>query len=64
MTSDINRAKRVKYIAPSIASFTPFIVGVGAIVMAFVVNVEMAWIFVIAVADFSSRRIGVIYWTI
>ena len=56
LTSDINLVQNGLNIALRLLLRSPFIVG-GAIVMAFVVNVEMAWTFCYYGADFSYRSI-------
>ena len=63
LTSDINLVQSGLNIALRLLLRSPFIVG-GAIVMAFVVNVEMAWTFVITVPIFAVVVFGIIYWTI
>lgn len=63
LTSDINLVQNGLNIALRLLLRSPFIVG-GAIVMAFVVNVEMAWIFVITVPILAVVVFGIIYWTI
>ena len=63
LTSDINLVQSGLNIALRLLLRSPFIVG-GAIVMAFVVNVEMAWTFVITVPILSIVVFGIIYWTI
>lgn len=63
LTSDINLVQNGLNIALRLLLRSPFIVG-GAIVMAFVVNVEMAWTFVITVPILSIVVFGIIYWTI
>lgn len=63
LTSDINLVQSGLNIALRLLLRSPFIVG-GAIVMAFVVNVEMAWIFVITVPILAVVVFGIIYWTI
>ena len=63
LTSDINLVQNGLNIALRLLLRSPFIVG-GAIVMAFVVNVEMAWTFVITVPILAVVVFGIIYWTI
>lgn len=63
LTSDINFVQNGLNIALRLLLRSPFIVG-GAIVMAFVVNVEMAWTFVITVPILAVVVFGIIYWTI
>ena len=63
LTSDINLVQSGVNIALRLLLRSPFIVG-GAIVMAFVVNVEMAWTFVITVPILAVVVFGIIYWTI
>ena len=63
LTSDIILVQNGLNIALRLLLRSPFIVG-GAIVMAFVVNVEMAWIFVITVPILAVVVFGIIYWTI
>ena len=63
LTSDMNLVQNGLNIALRLLLRSPFIVG-GAIVMAFVVNVEMAWIFVITVPILAVVVFGIIYWTI
>ena len=63
LTSDINLVQNGLNIALRLLLRSPFIVG-GAIVMAFVVNVEMAWAFVITVPILAIVVFGIIYWTI
>lgn len=63
LTSDINLVQNGLNIALRLLLRSPFIVG-GAIVMAFVVNVEMAWTFVITVPILAIVVFGIIYWTI
>ena len=63
LTSDINLVQSGLNIALRLLLRSPFIVG-GAIVMAFVVNVEMAWTFVITVLILAVVVFGIIYWTI
>ena len=63
LTSDINLVQSGLNIALRLLLRSPFIVG-GAIVMAFVVNVEMAWTFVITVPILAVVVFGIIYWTI
>ena len=63
LTSDINLVQNGLNIALRLLLRSPFIVG-GAIVMAFVVNVEMAWIFVVTVPILAVVVFGIIYWTI
>ena len=63
LTSDINLVQSGLNIALRLLLRSPFIVG-GAIVMAFVVNVEMAWMFVITVPILAIVVFGIIYWTI
>ena len=63
LTSDINLVQSGLNIALRLLLRSPFIVG-GAIVMAFVVNVEMAWTFVVTVPILAVVVFGIIYWTI
>lgn len=63
LTSDINLVQSGLNIALRLLLRSPFIVG-GAIVMAFVENVEMAWTFVITVPILAVVVFGIIYWTI
>ena len=63
LTSDMNLVQNGLNIALRLLLRSPFIVG-GAIVMAFVVNVEMAWIFAITVPILAVVVFGIIYWTI
>ena len=63
LTSDINLVQNGLNIALRLLLRSPFIVA-GAIVMAFVVNVEMAWTFVITVPVLAVVVFGIIYWTI
>ena len=63
LTSDMNLVQSGLNIALRLLLRSPFIVG-GAIVMAFVVNVEMAWTFVITVPILAVVVCGIIYWTI
>ena len=63
LTSDINLVQSGLNIALRLLLRSPFIVG-GAIVMAFVVNVEMAGTFVITVPILAIVVFGIIYWTI
>ena len=63
LTSDINLVQSGLNIALRLLLRSPFIVG-GAIVMAFVVNVEMAWMFAITVPILAVVVFGIIYWTI
>mgnify|MGYP000863515027 CR=1 FL=1 len=63
LTSDVNLVQNGLNIALRLLLRSPFIVG-GAIVMAFVVNVEMAWTFVITVPILAVVVFGIIYWTI
>ena len=63
LTSDINLVQSGLNIALRLLLRSPFIVG-GAIMMAFVVNVEMAWTFVITVPILAIVVFGIIYWTI
>ena len=63
LTSDMNLVQNGLNIALRLLLRSPFIVG-GAIVMAFVVNVEMAWTFVITVPILAVVVFGIIYWTI
>lgn len=63
LTSDINLVQNGLNIALRLLLRSPFIVG-GAIVMAFVVNVEMAWTFAITVPILAVVVFGIIYWTI
>ncbi len=62
LTSDMNLVQSGLNIALRLLLRSPFIV--GAIVMAFVVNVEMAWTFVITVPILAVVVFGIIYWTI
>lgn len=63
LTSDMNLVQNGLNIALRLLLRSPFIVG-GAIVMAFVVNVEMAWTFAITVPILAVVVFGIIYWTI
>ena len=63
LTSDIILVQNGLNIALRLLLRSPFIVA-GAIVMAFVVNVEMAWTFVITVPILAVVVFGIIYWTI
>ena len=63
LTSDMNHVQNGLNIALRLLLRSPFIVG-GAIVMAFVVNVEMAWTFAITVPILAVVVFGIIYWTI
>ena len=63
LTSDMNLVQNGLNIALRLLLRSPFIVG-GAIVMAFVVNVEMAWTFAITVPILAVFVFGIIYWTI
>ena len=63
LTSDVNLVQNGLNIALRLLLRSPFIVG-GAIVMAFVVNVEMAWTFAITVPILAVVVFGIIYWTI
>ena len=63
LTSDMNLVQSGLNIALRLLLRSPFIVG-GAIVMAFVVNVEMAWTFAITVPILAVVVFGIIYWTI
>lgn len=63
LTSDMNLVQNELNIALRLLLRSPFIVG-GAIVMAFVVNVEMAWTFAITVPILAVVVFGIIYWTI
>lgn len=63
LTSDMNLVQSGLNIALRLLLRSPFIVA-GAIVMAFVVNVEMAWTFVITVPILAVVVFGMIYWTI
>ena len=63
LTSDMNLVQSGLNISLRLLLRSPFIVG-GAIVMAFVVNVEMAWTFVITVPILAVVVFGIIYWTI
>ena len=63
LTSDMNLVQNGLNIALRLLLRSPFIVG-GAIVMAFVVNVEMAWTFAITVTILAVVVFGIIYWTI
>lgn len=63
LTSDMNLVQNGLNIALRLMLRSPFIVG-GAIVMAFVVNVEMAWTFAITVPILAVVVFGIIYWTI
>jgi len=62
LTSDMNLVQNGLNIALRLLLRSPFIVG-GAIVMAFVVNVEMAWTFAITVPILAVVVFGIIYWT-
>ena len=63
LTSDMNLVQNGLNIALRLLLRSPFIVG-GAIVMAFVVNVEMEWTFAITVPILAVVVFGIIYWTI
>lgn len=63
LTSDMNLVQNGLNIVLRLLLRSPFIVG-GAIVMAFVVNVEMAWTFAITVPVLAVVVFGIIYWTI
>ena len=63
LTSDMNLVQSGLNIALRLLLRSPFIVG-GAIVMAFVVNVEMAWTFAITVPILAIVVFGIIYWAI
>ncbi|WP_423984094.1 ABC transporter ATP-binding protein [Granulicatella adiacens] len=63
LTSDMNLVQNGLNIALRLLLRSPFIVG-GAIVMVFVVNVEMAWTFAITVPILAVVVFGIIYWTI
>lgn len=63
LTSDMNLVQNGLNIALRLLLRSPFIVG-GAIVMAFIVNVEMAWTFAITVPILAVDVFGIIYWTI
>lgn len=63
LTSDMNLVQNGLNIALRLLLRSPFIVG-GAIVMAFVVNVKMAWTFAITVPVLAVVVFGIIYWTI
>lgn len=63
LTSDMNLVQNGLNIALRLLLRSPFIVG-GAIVMAFVVNVEIAWTFAITVPILAVVVFGIIYWTI
>lgn len=63
LTSDMNLVQNGLNIALRLLLRSPFIVG-GAIVMAFVVNVEMAWTFAITVPILAVVVFGIIYWAI
>ena len=63
LTSDMNLVQNGLNIALRLLLRSPFIVG-GAIVMAFVVNVEMAWTFAVTVPILAVVVFGIIYWTI
>ena len=63
LTSDMNLVQNGLNIVLRLLLRSPFIVG-GAIVMAFVVNVEMAWTFAITVPILAVVIFGIIYWTI
>ena len=63
LTSDMNLVQSGLNIALRLLLRSPFIVA-GAIVMAFVVNVKMAWTFVITVPILAVVVFGIIYWTI
>ena len=63
LTSDMNLVQNGLNIALRLLLRSPFIVG-GAIIMAFVVNVEMAWTFAITVPVLAVVVFGIIYWTI
>ena len=63
LTSDMNLVQNGLNIALRLLLRSPFIVG-GAIVMTFVVNVEMAWTFAVTVPILAVVVFGIIYWTI
>ena len=63
LTSDMNLVQNGLNIALRLLLRSPFVVG-GAIVMAFVVNVEMAWTFAITVPILAVVVFGIICWTI
>ena len=63
LTSDMNLVQNGLNIALRLLLRSPFVVG-GAIVMAFVVNVEMAWTFAITDPILAVVVFGIIYWTI
>lgn len=63
LTSDMNLVQNGLNIALRLLLRSPFVVG-GAIVMAFVVNMEMAWTFAITVPILAVVVFGIIYWTI
>ena len=63
LTSDMNLVQNGLNIALRLLLRSPFVVG-GAIVMDFVVNVEMAWTFAITVPILAVVVFGIIYWTI
>ena len=63
LTSDMNLVQNGLNIALRLLLRSPFIVG-GAIVMAFVMNAEMAWTFAITVPVLAVVVFGIIYWTI
>ena len=63
LTSDMNLVQNGLNIALRLLLRSPFIVG-GAIVMAFIVNVEMAWTFAITVPILAVVVFRIIYWTI
>lgn len=63
LTSDMNLVQSGLNIALRLLLRSPFVV-VGAIIMAFVVNVQMAWTFAITVPILAVIVFGIIYWTI
>ena len=63
LMSDMNLVQNGLNIALRLLLRSPFIVG-GAIVMAFVMNAEMAWTFAITVPVLAVVVFGIIYWTI
>lgn len=63
LTSDMNLVQSGLNIALRLLLRSPFVV-VGAIIMAFVVNVQMAWTFAISVPILAVVVFGIIYWTI
>ena len=63
LTSDMNLVQSGLNIALRLLLRSPFVV-VGAIIMAFVVNVQMAWTFAITVPILAVVVFGIIYWTI